>query len=345
MSQKRRERDNPDTGNRQQKRRKQSEKGCVEDFAEDLVTVQNRGHGDCFFWALFQWVSVSLQQTEIRTHTNTDLTVFKNFILDVADCCRQLDNQEAPRWERVWVYISAWNPITQHIPIQFWVDTGMVGSIVQINCPALVKTPQTIVVHDGDASAHLRWQTFTRDDHSNDDPSINLSDTRPDEVLQHITCFTAKISSQHWEWMRVANEEDEEMLALIAATVSYNALQGEVGSVLQSLHDKMEKMDKMDPGLSDDPMLHIAIAQSSNEYDSHRQIKLKQENDYLKKLFHGAMLSHNRSAMQTVNNDLQKLLDNEMRHEHGVTNDTSPVLEQQKVVPPDSWWWSWWRRT
>jgi hypothetical protein len=60
---------------------------------------------------------------------------------------------------------------------------------------------------------HLRWQIFTRDENDTS-PIIGLSGTRPDEALQHTTCFTVKISSNHWEWMRVAQ----------VATVSYHAL-------------------------------------------------------------------------------------------------------------------------
>ena len=53
------------------------------------------------FWALFQWVSVSEAETEIRTDKNTDLTLFKKNILDVATftCWRELSGKYDDRGE------------------------------------------------------------------------------------------------------------------------------------------------------------------------------------------------------------------------------------------------------
>ena len=73
-------------------------------------------------------------------------------------------------------------------------------------------------------------------------------------------------------------------------------------------------------------------------------MQLKDDRFRSKMRFTEAVLDQNRSVIQTVNDELQKLLDNEMRHE-----------QQQKVVPPVaavvpptapvSWLRSWWRPT
>ena len=79
--------------------------------------------------------------------------------------------------------------------------------------------------------------------------------------------------------MRVA----EEVLGLIAATVSYHALQGEVDLVLQRLEEKVE--ERKDRVMSDDPMLQSAIIQSIRDYDSDRQMQLKDDRFRLKMRF------------------------------------------------------------